>query len=137
MIVTRNRYAHDLLDALGATHNDQNAWALISWMQAEGGNALWNPLNTTRDAPGAWDYNWVHVKNYPTYETGIAATVATLRQQNFITIKNRLISGARARRTLRAVENSDWGTGGLALAVLPFVKSDYWKYANYEVAGSS
>lgn len=130
----RNDYAHQLIDVLGAKHGDHNANALISWMQAEGGSAWWNPLNTTMPAPGAWDYNWAHVKNYPKLDTGLDATVKTLRQQNFAEILAHLKAADKAKLTLQAVERSDWGTGGLALQVLPYVQKDYWRFAHHHVA---
>ncbi len=134
--MTRNTYFHELADLLAVPHTNQNAWAWVSWAVAEGGNALWNPLNTTLDAPGATDYNSVHVKNYPSASVGQQAIAATLRQQNFAHILGHLKAGTNARRTLRAVEVSQWGTGGLAVRVLPFVKADYNTYANHTIAGS-
>ena len=134
--MNRNDYAHELLDSLRCKHTDANAWALIAWMQAEGGNALWNPLNTTLDVQGATDYNSVHVKNYPSANVGISATARTLSQSNFAHILDHLKKGTNAKRTLRAVEHSDWGTGGLALRVLPFVKAHYQSFASHTIAGS-
>jgi hypothetical protein len=138
--MTRNDWAHHFINAIGAVHCDKNAWVLISWMQAEGGTAKWNPLNTTQPMPGATNYNWVGVKNYPSFEVGLEATVKTIKQTHaslgYIPILNGLRNCHRAKRTLRAVEKSAWGTGGLALRVLPYVKDDYWRYANYVVAGS-
>ena len=135
--MNRNDYAHELLDLLSAPHDDANAWALVSWMQAEGGNATWNPLNTTRDAPGATDYNSVHVKNYPDSKTGLLATSLTIKQPNFEHILGALKDPqGTAKRVLRAVEVSEWGTGGLALMVLPYVKASYWKFARHTIAGS-
>ena len=136
----RNDWAHEFLNRLSSPHTDKNAYALISWMQAEGGNALWNPLNTTQPMPGAWDYNWVHVKNYPDFETGMDATVKTILQTadwlGYGPIRDRLRKSARPRRTLRAVEQSVWGTGGLALDVLPYVQRDYRQYSSHLIAGS-
>lgn len=139
-MMDRNTWAHDFLDGLGASHTENNANALISWMQAEGGTAQWNPLNTTQEAPGAWNYNSVGVKNYPDYGTGMDATLKTIKQTDpafgYTVIVSRLKGSVRPRRTLRAVEKSQWGTGGLALAVLPYVKKDYWKYAGHLISGS-
>jgi hypothetical protein len=76
---TREAWAVDLLGRLG---NMQPTGATVAflqaWHRAEGGTAAFNWLNTTQPAPGATDYNAVGVKNYPDYETGIAATVETL-----------------------------------------------------------
>lgn len=138
--MTRNEFARRFIDGIGAQHCDRNAWALISWMQAEGGTALWNPLNTTQPMPGDSIYNWVGVRNYPDFQTGLAATIKTIKQTHpslgYVPILSSLRSCARARRTLKYVEASAWGTGGLALQVLPYTKADYWRYANHQIAGS-
>ncbi len=134
--MTRNQYFHQLADLLSVPHSDQNAFAWVSWAQAEGGNADFNPLNTTLDWPGATDYNSVHVKNYLTSADGLKATAQTLKQDNFAHILAHLKRGDNAKRTLRAVEHSEWGTGGLALRCLPFVKANYLAFANHTIAGS-
>jgi hypothetical protein len=138
--MNRNEWAHNFIDRLGGVHGDHNAWALVSWMQAEGGNATWNPLNCTQKMPGSTDYNSVGVQNYVTYEQGLEATVKTILSTNpnfnYGPIRNALRTNDRANITLKAVEDSAWGTGGLALKVLPFVKADYWRYASHPIAGS-
>ncbi len=136
--MTRDSYFHQLADLLGVPHTNQNAYAWISWAQAEGGNAKFNPLNTTLDTgvPGTTDYNSVGVKNYPTVDAGLKATAQTLKQQNFANILEHLRASSAPKLTLRAVEHSQWGTGGLALRVLPFVKANYSLYANHTIAGS-
>ncbi len=138
--MNRNDWLHAFYDALGVPHTTRNARAGVSWIHAEGGTARWNPLNTTQRMPGSWDYNNVGVQNYPDFETGLAATVKTIKQTDpdlgYTVILKRLRASARASRTLRAVEHSQWGTGGLALRVLPYVKADYWRYAGQLIAGS-
>ena len=59
-----------------------------AWERAEGGDAEWNPLNTTdhiTDAWGPWqgsDYNRITVANYKHPWQGIAATAATILQSS-------------------------------------------------------
>lgn len=136
----RNDWAHEFIDKIGAPHETSNARALISWMHAEGGNALWNPLNTTWKLPGSWNYNPTGVQNYLGLADGLHATALTIEQTNpnygFAPILAHLRAGDSATATLRAVERSAWGTGGLALEVLPYVRADYWKYAQHAIAGS-
>ena len=136
--MNRNQWLHAFYDALAVPHTNRNAWAGVSWIQAEGGTARWNPLNTTQRMPGSWDYNSVGVQNYPDFETGLAATVKTIEQTNpalgYVAILTRLRRDARPASTLKAVEASQWGTGGLALKVLPYVRADYWKYASTLIA---
>jgi len=58
-----------------------------AWAQAEGGNARWNPLNTTLALKGSvdWDeptdYNTIGVKNYRYAIVGVVATALTLNQR--------------------------------------------------------
>lgn len=135
--MTRNDWLHKLYDALGVPHTNRNAWAGVSWIRAEGGEANWNPLNTTQKMPGSTDYNSVGVQEYPDFETGLAATVKTITQTNpelgYAEILHHLRRSDPARQTLKAVEASSWGTGGLALEVLPSVREDYEKWASVEI----
>jgi len=138
--MTRDEWAKEFLSRLGVPVTKANRRAIVSWIQAEGGNAKWNPLNTTHDAPGAWDYNWVGVKNYPSFEVGMAAAVETLNYgadrnlYGYRKIRHRLKKGRRAGLTLRAVEASIWGTGGLALKCLPWVKKSWDYYGSQPIS---
>lgn len=142
MMTTREEWATLFLHRLDAPVNRRNLLVLISWMQAEGGSARFNPLNTTKNVPDATDYNWVGVKNYPTLSVGLDASVATLEYgashdlYGYRPIRKLLRAGARPKRTLRAVERSDWGTGGLALKVLPFARRSFEHYASVPISGS-
>lgn len=132
-MTTREALARQLLPKIGARATKRNLWALVSWMQAEGGNAAFNPLNTTLDRPGATNYNGVGVKNYVSLAQGVEATAETLNYgadrgfYGYRPIRKRLRGNAWASLTLLAVERSVWGTGGLALRCLPGVKR-HWDY---------
>lgn len=136
----RNAWLHQFYEALEVPHTNHNAWAGVSWIQAEGGTALWNPLNTTQKMPGSWNYNSVGVQNYPDFTSGLNATVKTIKQTDpelgFDDILRFLRGDHTAKATLKAVELSRWGTGGLALVVLPFVKDNYFVYATHLISGS-
>lgn len=140
--MTREDYAKRFLKGVKAPVTKRNLLAIVAWMQAEGGNAKWNPLNTTHWAIGATDYNWVGVKNYPDARTGIEATAETLNygartgQYHYARIRSRLRRNKGALGTLWAVERSTWGTGGLGVKVLAMFKTyhNYDKYATIEVA---
>jgi len=138
--MTREGFAEAVLEELGAPITKRNLWTLVSWMQAEGGSARWNPLNTTQEMPGATDYNWVGVKNYESFAQGVEATVKTLNYgadrdlYGYKPIRRRLKKNVWAYWTLRAVEGSIWGTGGLALRCLPSVKKHWDYYRNLPVA---
>ena len=137
--MTREQWATRFLRGVEAPVTKRNLLVIVSWIQAEGGTAKWNPLNTTHDAPGAWDYNWVGVKNYPTFEVGLGATVETLNYgadrnlHGYRPIRYRLRNNMGSIRTLRKVERSDWGTGGLALLCLPWVKLRWKHYRNLPI----
>ena len=137
--MTREQWAREFLDRIGAPTSKANLHAIVSWIQAEGGHARWNPLNTTHEAPGATDYNWVGVKDYLTFESGMDATVETLEYgaerglYGYRAIKHNLVASRRAGLTLRAVEASTWGTGGLALRCLPWVKKAWDSYRDMTI----
>lgn len=71
---------------LEAANNHQTYRFFEAWQKAEGGNARWNPLNTTLSLGSQWDeptdYNSTGVKNYKYAVVGIVATVLTLNQRN-------------------------------------------------------
>jgi hypothetical protein len=133
---TRKDFAEAFLKELGAPVTKRNLWALLSWMQAEGNAGKFNPLNTTQEMPGATNFNSVGVKNYTSFEQGVEATVDTLNwgadrdKFGYKPIRRRLKKNAWARNTLMAVEDSMWGTGGLALQCLRFVKRSFESYSN-------
>lgn len=90
-----------VLTAIGAPSTQANINSVKAWIQKESvypGNGqntggLFNPLNTTRTASGATDYNSVGVKNYVSEVQGLSATVATLLQGNYNDIVGALRSG--------------------------------------------
>jgi hypothetical protein len=135
MVVTREMWAHSLLKWMGLPDSERNIVALIAWQAAEGGppndQAKWNPLNTTQPMPGADDFNWVHVKNYPSETAGLDATAKTFKtpNQGYEKIVKRLGRSARPRRTLKAVERSAWGTSGLAKSIVDDVRNHFDQYA--------
>ena len=71
-------WARHLLIVLGCPIDLEKLRFLNAWARAEGGDAIWNPLNTTFELPGTTDYNSTGVKNYPRPIWGIAATALTL-----------------------------------------------------------
>lgn len=139
-MTTREQFARMLLAEIDAKPRKRNLWALVSWMQAEGGSADFNPLNTTLEMPGATNYNSVGVKNYVSLDQGVKATARTLNYgadrnlYGYKPIRKRLRGLSSAALTLRAVERSVWGTGGLALQCLPMVKRNWSHFRNLPIA---
>ncbi len=80
---TREQWCYDLLAALGNLKPSIGVVDFVSgWSAHEtlpNSGAKFNLLNTTQPAPGATDFNSVHVKNYVSYQQGIEQTVFTLR----------------------------------------------------------
>lgn len=118
--MTRGAFAAAVMRELGVPRSLHNRRAFMAWYQTEGGEAKFNPANTTEDAPGATIYNWVGVKNYLSAEQGIEASVRTFRGKGhgYERILRCLHTNAPAARTLLAIGASDWGTGGsLAMTI--------------------
>jgi hypothetical protein len=112
-------YQQALARALHISLTPEVARFLSAWQRAEGGHASYNPFNTTQGAPGASRYNPIGVRNYPSAQAGIQATVQTLLSGRYAPIVNLLRSGhASAHDLAAAVEHSPWGTGGGVLRVL-------------------
>ncbi len=76
--VGRDFFADMLEQELSIAANDFALDALEVWRRYENTGADWNPLATTWEMPGSWDYNSVGVQNYPDRTTGIQATGNTL-----------------------------------------------------------
>lgn len=138
--VTREQFAVALCKQLGIEPTKRRLWAFVSWMQAEGGNARFNPLNTTHEMPKATVYNEVGVKNYSSLHEGVMATAKTLdygarhNQYGYKSIREALMKNKWASKTLWAVEHSQWGTGGLALRCLPGVRLHWDEYRKMPIA---
>lgn len=112
---TEVEWLRDFLSRLGAPDSAENRRAMLAWMRAEGGHfvgAPYNPLNTSMPEAGATDWNSVGVKSYPDYETGMTATLETIRLDSYgyPAIVATLADGANGRVTVDAVDASSWGT---------------------------
>lgn len=111
-----------LLHAVKASGRAQNRRLLAAWQRAEGGNARYNPLNTTEPWAGASDYNSIGVKNYPTGSAGIAAAATTLQNGHYPGLLVDLRTASKTAEQIvadRADEIRVWGTNpDTILAVL-------------------
>lgn len=134
-MVTRAEWAESLLRLLKAPVTVRNLRAVVSWESAEGTTAKWNPLATTKKMPGSTNFNSTGVQNYDSPQQGLEATIKTLREpgHNYAPILRRLHRNRWAYWTLRAVAASSWGTGSLALRLLPYVRRDYDRYAGQPI----
>jgi len=112
-----------LLAAIHAKGNLENRRLLAAWARAEGGDAAYNPLNTTWPWPAATDYNRAGVKNYPSAAAGITATADTLLVRYYKGIVTDLRAGGLTASEIverNAADFDTWGTGAAhILELLP------------------
>ena len=130
------RWAELLLGRLGAPVCGDNLTVLVAWQAAEGTAAAHNPLATTHDFPGATNFNPVGVKDYPSLDSGLDATIETLHGPEvygYGAILTALSACAPAMTTAQAVNASSWCrgcAGGMyVLNVVPLVQADYERFA--------
>lgn len=113
MSTTRGIYARMLLSKVSAPNTLHNLRALMTQMQCEGGEARNNPFNVTLKTTNSWDYNWNNgfpVQSYASLDEGINATAQILNQQNFNGVLHALKSNFPARKTIKIIGRSPWGT---------------------------
>jgi hypothetical protein len=114
---SRQRWAAALLRSGGFPRTRCNLAAITAWERAEGGHwengAERNPLNDAHWMPGSWlmpGYNPAHVRAYPTWGSGLQATLATLAGPDYGSIRGALANGNDAQAVATAVARSPWGT---------------------------
>jgi hypothetical protein len=113
------QWAHDFLNRLGMPETADNVRAITAWEQAEGTAAHFNPLATTQSGfAGETGFNSVGVKNYATYEDGLAANVRAITNGLYGNILAALSAGNNAMAVGQAIANSPWGTHGGVVRVL-------------------
>lgn len=112
---TDDDFYKKILDCIGAPHSKDNMLFFYAWRQAEGGEAMNNPFNTTRKREGATLYknNPAGVKNYPTVNDGIEATCETLKLPYYTDIVNGLKNDVGLYKLSRMSSIEKWGTGDL------------------------
>jgi hypothetical protein len=113
--MTRGKFAKRVCDKLNIEWTEHVRRAFAAWMQAEGGSAKFNPLNTTLKEPGSTTLagNTAGVQNYVSGGQGIDATAKTLRERDhgYEKILRRMRVNAPAWAIIDAIIESDWGTG--------------------------
>ncbi len=115
------RFYTAVLKRLGANITPEKIKFLEAWRRGEGGSAKNNPFNTTKDVPGEADtkYNSVGVRNYPDHQTGLEATVATLKLSYYREIVDLLRrDNVTAKQIARCKSLKKWGTGDNVKKVL-------------------
>lgn len=112
--VNDDNFYRAILRMLGANETPEKMKFLKAWRQAEGGQADYNPFNTTKKmkVKGIRNYNSAGVKEYPNPATGLAATVATLKlpyyQHLVAMLKDDSVT---AEQLAKCPDLHTWGTG--------------------------
>lgn len=137
-MTNRADFTAALLADGGFADTDEHKIALLAWMAGENTTAENNPLATTQPEPGTSDFNYAHVKNYPTFNEGVAATIQTLTNGFYPTVLAYLHDpNSTADQILNAVAASPWGTGRAGLNALAGVRANVLAAAAVEVPGST
>jgi hypothetical protein len=122
----------DVLKGIGIPNpNSSQIQFMKSWRQHEGGtdiNPSWNALNTTQPKPDSPHFNSATVRNYPDRQTGIDATIETLkngRYNNVIEAIKNIKQDSDIDNAMIAVNNSPWGSK------FNPTNHKYWKVLNH------
>jgi hypothetical protein len=118
-------WAYDLATRLGnPAPSFETIMFLVAWQRAEGGTAGFNPLNTTQEMPGHTCYNSLPsmpcgVKNYPSRDVGLEATVKTLRAgfSGYADIEAG-IAANDPERALSGLHVASWGTNAATVETI-------------------
>jgi hypothetical protein len=108
-------FLKDVLKGLGIVNpNKYQVQFMKIWRQHEGGKAAWNPFNTTLNTNNSKPYNSpAGVKNYPNKNSGVSATVDTLKLQKYqsiVTEVKNITKEIDINKAIKAVNNSPWGS---------------------------
>ena len=100
-----------ILKSLGVPTSAQNYGVLNAWSQAEGHNNYNNPFNTTlKNSGSVGSFNSVGVQKYKDYNSGVQATVDTLRNTKGVGY-DKIIAGLKSNNpnaAIQAIVNSSW-----------------------------
>lgn len=121
-------WAADILSNIGAPHTQNNVNNLAAWWSCETG-AAWgygdtrqynNLLNTAQfsSARSGWVPNSFPpgIPQFPNYNTGLWATLMTLRMPRYAGVIGALRSDANRAAFASEVGSSGWGTNGQCIA---------------------
>jgi hypothetical protein len=116
------QWAATFLTDIGAPVTSENIKFMNAWALQEGGGGKNNPLNTTQPGYGGTNAVWASkantagVKDYPTVDAGIQATVKTITNGKYNDILAGLKSGTSALATAQGARSlNTWGTGQAAV----------------------
>ena len=106
-----------ILSGIGAEWNPKTKLLMYSWRRAESGTCKNNPFNTKQKVSNVITTccNKECVKNYPTVESGVKATVDTLINGKELYNYDDIIEGLKTSNSklfFNGLKNSSWGTSG-------------------------
>lgn len=112
---TRVQFATAVLQGLQAAGHEapvttSNLDGLVAQQVAENTTAEFNPMATEEIEPGDTDFNSAGVKDYPTMEEGVAASVATLVNGRYPRTLDAIAKGNSAVNIANAWASEPWGT---------------------------
>ena len=110
--MNREHWVRWFLEELRAPVTGRNRMTMVCWIQSEGSPFDWNPLATTLRMPGSVTMNSHGVQAYPSFDTGLDASIRTINEPQYERIVRRLRRNAWPSRTHRAIAKSPWGTDG-------------------------
>lgn len=136
--VSYGHWASRFLREMRVPRCSENKIVVVAWEVNEGTAAVYNPLATTYDMPGATRYNSVGVRNYMSLGQGADATRLTIERgftiYGYGEIVRRLDRCAPPMKTARAIKRSSWCpgcTGGrYVTGLIRGIKADYGTYAD-------
>src|SRR5581483_431900 len=125
MTLSRRQWAGQLLAAGGFPVRDEAVEAIAAWIGGENTACAANPLATEHPGPGSIQCPLVttaSVQAFPTYQAGIAATLAALNL-NFYVMLRYLLRVGGTDAIVAEVARSRWGTGSAAVAALSALRA--------------
>jgi len=109
-------FLSDVLRGIGAPVNAGTLAVMRAWARYESGtpqnnpdSASWNPLNTTLPVNGATVFNNRGVRNYPSRDEGLRATIATMNsKRGYYDAVLKALRGGNGEAAMRALVASPW-----------------------------
>jgi hypothetical protein len=136
-VTTRQEWAQGFIAFAGWAESQEKTKALVAQASRENTGAANNPLATTEPAPGATIYNSAGVRNYPSLQSGFAATLATFRNGYYPHLLGILSdpSGGSSVAYCSSPELNVWGTGTCMQELAEINAGDPHGYLTHQIAG--
>jgi len=138
------RWAEHFLREMRVPRCRNNVVVMLAWQANENTEAVFNPLATTRNMPGSWDFNSVGVQNFLSLAQGLDASRLTIENgyeiYGYGAIVRRLDRCSKPLSTAKAIRDSRWcfgcSGGAYVTGIVPSVRHDYRAYADRLISTS-